>query len=185
VPTFAGRERERLIALAEVDGILYPEWPVLEETTYANALRGRITATRRDQLGREQRVAHDAFLRCVRAALAAGDLELPRSVTLDHLIFTLATFSTGLFAPISRGLPDLAEKRSDPTGAMRRLGSAFLDGIGWKPLTSEWNYHATLDRIYSECFPPAFLDELGLVSSRPINQARPQRTRARRRPAQE
>jgi AcrR family transcriptional regulator len=185
VPSFDARPRERLVALAEVDAILYPDWPVLEETTYANALRGRTSPARRDDLRREQRVAYESFLRCVGEAIAAGDLELPRSVTTDHLIFTLSTFSTGLFAPISRGLPDLAEKRPDPRAAMRRLGSAFLDGIGWKPLTSEWDYRGTLHRVYSEVFSPDFLDELGLESSRPTNEARPQRSRASRRPAQE
>jgi hypothetical protein len=114
-----------------------------------------------------------------------GDLELPRLVTPDHLIFTLATFSTGLFAPISRGLPDLAERRPDPRAAMRRLGSAFLDGIGWRPLTSEWDYRRTLQRIYSEVFSPDLLHELGLESSRPINEARPPRSRSSHRPAQE
>ena len=44
VPSFDARPRERLVALAEVDAILYPDWPVLEETTYANALRGRTSA---------------------------------------------------------------------------------------------------------------------------------------------
>ena len=185
VPSFEARPRERLVALAEVDAILYPNWPVLEETTYANALRGRTSPARRDDLRREQRVAYESFLRCVREAIAAGDLELPRSVTTDHLIFTLSTFSTGLFAPNSRGLPDLAEKRPDPRAAMRRLGSAFLDGVGWKPLTSEWDYRRTLQRIYSEVFSPDFLDELGVESSRPTNEARPQRSRTSRRHAQE
>ena len=71
---------------------------------------------------------------------------------------------------------------------MRRLGSAFLDGIAWRPLTAEWDYRETLHRIYTEVFPPEFLTELGLESSRPINQARPprsQRPPASRRPAQE
>ena len=68
---------------------------------------------------------------------------------------------------------------------MRRLGSAFLDGLGWRPLSSEWDYRRTLQRVYTEVFPPAYLDELGVESSRPINEARPPRTRASHRPAQE
>jgi AcrR family transcriptional regulator len=182
VPAFDARAREHLVALAEVDAILYPDWPVLEETTYANALRGRTSKARRDELRRVQRVAYESFLRCVNMGIDARDLELPARVDTDHLIFTLATFSTGLFAPMSRGLPDLVHHRPDPRAAMRRLGSAFLDGIGWRPLTSEWDYRRTLHRIYTEVFPPDFLDELGLESSRPINEAR---SRASRRPVQE
>jgi AcrR family transcriptional regulator len=185
VPSFDARAREQLVALAEVDATLYPDWPVLEETTYANALRGRTSKARRDALRREQRVAYESFMRCVTRGIEAGDLVLPSRVDTDHLIFTLATFSTGLFAPMSRGLPDLVHRRLDPRAAMRRLGSAFLDGIGWRPLTSEWDYRRTLHRIYGEVFPPDFLHELGLESSRSINEARPLRSRASRRPAQE
>ena len=185
VPSFDARPRERLVALAEVDAILYPAWPVLEETTYANALRSRTSAARRNDLRRAQRVAYESFHRCVTEGIDAGDLELPPPVDTDHLIFTLATFSTGLFAPISRGLPDLFEERADPRAAMRRLGSAFLDGIGWRPLTAEWDYRRTLHRVYAEVYSPDFLHELGLESSRSINEARPPRSRASRRPAQE
>jgi hypothetical protein len=148
-------------------------------------MRGRTSSARRDDLRQAQRVAYESFFRCVTDGVEAGDLELPPPVMIDHLIFTLATFSTGLFAPISRGLPDLAERRPDPRAAMRRLGSSFLDGIGWRPLTSEWDYRRTLHRIYSEVFSPDFLHELGLESSRSINEARPPRARASRRPAQE
>jgi AcrR family transcriptional regulator len=173
VPGFSARPRERLVALAEVDAILYPEWPVLEETTYANAVRGRVSPERRAALVREQRVAYESFSSCTVDALRAGDLALPRGVNADHLIFTLATFSTGLFAPVSRGLPDLESARPDPRAAMRRLGSAFLDGVGWRPLTTEWDYRGTLKRIYAQVFTAEFLDSLGLESSRSNNQARP------------
>jgi AcrR family transcriptional regulator len=175
VPDFDARTRERLVALAEVDAILYPDWPVLEETTYANTLRGRASANRQDDLRRVQQVAYECHLRAVRDGVAAGDLALPRGVTAEQLVFTLATFSTGLFAPDARGLPAVHddEDRPDPRAAMRRLGSAFLDGIGWKPSSTDWDYRETLRRIYSEVFPAEFLKELGLASSRPTNQARP------------
>ena len=185
VPSFNGRPRERLVALAEVDAILYPDWPVLEETTYANALRGRTSSGRRKALRAEQRVAYESFRRQVQEAIDAGDLVLMPGVDIDHLIFTLSTFATGLFAPFSRGAPDLVDKKLDPSAAMRRLGSAFLDGIGWQPLTAEWDYRDTLHRIYAEIFSSEFLDELGLQSSRPNNPARKPRSRASQRPAQE
>jgi AcrR family transcriptional regulator len=178
VSSFDARSREQLVALAEVDAVLYPDWPVLEETTYANALRGRTSMARRDDLRREQRVAYESFMRCVSKGIAAGDLELPPKVDADQLVFTLSTFSTGLFAPMSRGLPDLVDRRPDPRAAMRRLGSAFLDGLGWRPLTSEWDYRRTLHRVYTEVFPADLLYELGLESSRSINEA-PRRGRGR------
>ena len=80
-PPSPRRPRERLVALAEVDAILYPAWPVLEETTYANALRGRTSAGRRKELRAAQRVAYEAFLVEVNAAIVAGDLVCPRRST--------------------------------------------------------------------------------------------------------
>jgi AcrR family transcriptional regulator len=178
VRDFDARPRERLVALAEVDAILYPEVPVLEETTYANALRAGTSTARQDELRRAQRVAYESYVACVRAAVESGDLTLPRHVDAEQLIFTLATFSTGLFAPVSRGLPDGEDDHGDPRPAMRRLGSAFLDGLGWKPLTTEWDYRRTLRRVYADVFPADYLGELGLPSSSSINQARGPRRRA-------
>jgi AcrR family transcriptional regulator len=172
VPSFDARSRERVVALAEVDAILYPDWPVLEETTYANALRARTGAERQEDLRGVQRVAYEHHLEVVRGAIAAGDLELGPGGTVQQLVFTLATFSTGLFAPVSRGLPDFDSEATDPRPAMHRLGSAFLDGLRWRPLSAEWDYRETLRRVYDEVFPAEFLESLGLPSSRSINQAR-------------
>jgi AcrR family transcriptional regulator len=179
VPSFVARTREQVVALAEVDAILYPDWPVLEETTYANALRARTGPERQEDLRGVQRVAYEHHLELARGAIAAGDVELGSGATVEQLVFTLATFSTGLFAPVSRGLPDLESEAADPRPAMHRLGSAFLDGLGWRPLSAEWDYRETLRRVYDEVFPAEFLESLGLRSSRSINQARrSQRRRA-------
>jgi AcrR family transcriptional regulator len=163
VATWVARPRERLIALAEVDAILHPDWPVLDETICANALKARAAPERREALRRAQQVAYDAHLACVRDAVAAGDLTLPQGLTDEQLVLTLTTFSVGLFAPLSRGVPHLEHERRDPRAAMHRVGAAFLDGLGWKPLTGECDYRQTMRHIYSEVYPPGFLAELGLV----------------------
>jgi AcrR family transcriptional regulator len=185
VPSFAGRSRERLVALAEVDAILYPDWLVLEETTYANALRARTGPARQEDLRRVQRIAYESHLAVVREAIVAGDLELAHGASPEQLVSTLANFSTGLFAPVSSGLPDLEGEGLDPRAAMHRLGSAFLDGLRWRPLAADWDYRETLRRVYVELFPPDFLEQLGLPSSRSINQARRPQGRRPADPAQE
>jgi hypothetical protein len=45
---------------------------------------------------------------------------------------------------------DLAAKGIEPIDAMRRASVALLDGYGWKPLSSDWDYDATRKRIAQE-----------------------------------
>ena len=33
------------------------------------------------------------------------------------------------------------------------FGVIVLDGIGWKPLSAEWDYKKTIKRFYRELFP--------------------------------
>jgi hypothetical protein len=36
--------------------------------------------------------------------------------------------------------------------AVRSNLQAFLDGLGWRPLSTEWDYEATAQRVLSEVF---------------------------------
>jgi hypothetical protein len=36
----------------------------------------------------------------------------------------------------------------------------MLDGYGWRPLSSEWNYKATRQRVHQEAFPQRVVDEV-------------------------
>jgi AcrR family transcriptional regulator len=171
VPSFAARPRERLVALAEVDAILHPEWPVLDETICANALRVHAASERQEALRRAQREAWEVHLQCVRDGVRARDLALPRGLSDEQLVLTLTTFSIGLFGRLSRGIPHLEDDRSDPRSAMHRVGSAFLDGLDWHPLSSEWDYRETMRRIYTEVYPAEVLRELGIPASRSFHQS--------------
>jgi hypothetical protein len=35
-----------------------------------------------------------------------------------------------------------------------------MDGFGWRPLSSEWDYRSTMRRIHEELFPPVLIDRI-------------------------
>jgi hypothetical protein len=61
--------------------------------------------------------------------------------------------------------PPPAAGVGDPRVVLRRMGGRLLDGLGWRPLSSEWDYRATMARIYAEVFPPSLLAARGLLRS--------------------
>ncbi len=87
-----------------------------------------------------------------RDAVANGDLDLSLGITVEEVVFGLNAFSQGIFERI--GSPPPLVGVGDPRVVLRRMGGRLLDGLGWRPLSSEWDYRATMARIYAEVFPP-------------------------------
>lgn len=88
----------------------------------------------------------------VEKAVTSGDLILPDDMCLEQVTFALWSGSWGAMALImSKGnsakLAPMALERESFTNA--RL---LLDGFGWKPLSKDWNYRQTIDKIASQIF---------------------------------
>jgi hypothetical protein len=87
----------------------------------------------------------------VRDAVSRGDLVLPAGVAPEQMIFGLwSMYFGGLFLMSSD--VDLERKGgvTDPMNALRRGAGALLDGYGWRPLSTEWDYDATRKRVAKE-----------------------------------
>ena len=67
---------------------------------------------------------------------------------MEEVLFGLNAFSQGMFERI--GSPPPLVGVGDPRVVLRRMGGRLLDGLGWRPLSSEWDYRATMKRIYAE-----------------------------------
>ena len=85
-------------------------------------------------------------------AIEAGDLTLPEDMCFEQVTFAMWSASWGAMALImSKGssskLQPMMLERESFTNA--RL---ILDGFGWKPLSTEWDYKATLKKIAEEIF---------------------------------
>jgi AcrR family transcriptional regulator len=111
----------------------------------------------------------------------------PRSrvrMTLEETLFGLHALTSGIFER-------MGSCRRRPESGMRGRccaspASRLLDGLGWRPLTSEWDYRATMARIYDEILTPRLLASLGLhedpVARRPALGERRWLSRATREP---
>jgi AcrR family transcriptional regulator len=162
---FDGRPRERMVAFGEVTCLLYPRHVIPQVFAVAHAVMGKTSQDSQRRLRELQREDAELNASVARDAVVNGDLELSFGVTLDEVLFALDAMSQGMFERIS-SQPPLARVR-DPRVVMRRVGGRLLDGIGWRPLSTEWDYRATMSRIYAEVFTPRLLATLGLLEDPP------------------
>jgi hypothetical protein len=93
----------------------------------------------------------------VREAVAAGELTLPPKMYPEDLLFFMWASRWGASQIM----------RSDTPIALAGIGRAamaveislglMLDGFGWRPLSSQWDYKATRRRVHEEAFPAALV----------------------------
>jgi AcrR family transcriptional regulator len=90
----------------------------------------------------------------VLAAFEAGDLP-PGSLPPEHISMAMASVTVGshIMAEVP-GLKMLAGIE-DPVMMVRNNQDLLLDGMQWKPLLRDHDYHATDQRIRAEIFPEA------------------------------
>jgi len=87
-------------------------------------------------------------------AIASGDLVLPKGMAIEQVTFAMWSASWGAMALImSKGnsvkLSPMQLERESFTNA-----TLVLDGLGWKPLSKDWNYAQTIKNITEEIFQP-------------------------------
>jgi AcrR family transcriptional regulator len=163
IESFEARPRERLMAMGEVTAVLYPRHVLPQVVALSNAVRAKTSPQRRRALRALDREDHRLALGIVRDAVAAGDLELPGGLSAEELLFGIDAFVRGIFASIGSASSLEEIGVSDPRRPMRVLGRELLDGLRWRPLSTEWDYRETLRRIYRELYPPSVLAPLGLA----------------------
>ena len=89
----------------------------------------------------------------VRDAVAQGDLVLPEGQTAESVVFGLWTMTYGGLS-VTFGKPELSHVlQGDPFEALRHNQHVLMDGYGWQPLSTEWDYGATRERVLAEIFP--------------------------------
>ena len=153
---FEGRPRERMMAI----GLAYRLWASKypDDIRVTQVLRARsLSAKVRPELQQRLECAEEAC-RCevvelVTDAQAVGDLVLPDELQPGQIAFGLwaqcwGGWTLGLldFDLSDLGIQDVGEQ-------VMRHCQALLDGHGWRPLTTEWDYDRTRQRIVQEIFP--------------------------------
>jgi AcrR family transcriptional regulator len=159
--SFEARPRERMVAFGEVTCLLYPRHVMPHVFGVAHSVLERTSEASQERV-RELVQEDGALIEAVGLeAVERGDLELSFGMTLRETLFGLHALSQGVFEQVGSSPP--AGSVGDPRLLLRRLGGRLLDGLGWRPLSYEWDYRSTMARIYGEVFPPQLLARLGLI----------------------
>jgi AcrR family transcriptional regulator len=154
--TFSGRPRERMVALGEADELffrLYPDYLRAQQIIRIGSLLAKTSDERLATIQAQRSRMLGIATGVIRDGVAQGDLNLPPGMTAEEMAF-------GLFSLVLGGRT-LTGSRSelsvlgmvDPFRTIRQTTFLLLDGFGWRPLTTEWDYERTLRRVRQEVFP--------------------------------
>jgi AcrR family transcriptional regulator len=151
---FAGRARERIACMGVADQIfarLYPHAFRSELIIKLADLGDRASAQRSAGLSSQEGRCIGFVRDLVDEAVAVGDL--PAAVSTNKVMIALLSMIIGSHTLASNFRPLLGELGvTDPIFHLRDNIQILLDGFGWKPLSTEWDYAVTDKRIAIEVF---------------------------------
>lgn len=154
---FKGRSRERAQAIAFACGHfaqVYPDYYNVEMMLKSVSFWEKADPARQHeydmQTGRIFRVVH----RVVSEGLQAGDIPAGK-LPAEQIVFSIGSMAVGTQI-MARNIhaASIAGIHNTFQGVCQNM-SVVLDGLGWKPLSSEWDYKAVIARIKKEVFPDA------------------------------
>ncbi len=152
---FEGRPRERMTAIALGDEMFvaqFPDYSRSEELLNIESIFAKASEC-------QQQAMRDVEARCIGAvcgiasdAVTCGDMTMPEGSNIYDMCFGLYGMSFGcrVAGKICTTLHELMSP--DTLEVLRKNQQALLDGWGWRPLSSEWDYAATRRRAAAEAF---------------------------------
>lgn len=155
---FNGRTREKMAAIGMASELFmhkYPEHFRIEQLIRTDSLREKAAPERQEKLLLFEQQCIGTLTKVIQEAIDQGDLVLPETLSPEQLTFGLWALSVGGQSLMTTGmhLDELGIKT--PYEAVITNAQMMLDGVGWHPLTSEWDYMKTSLRIAEEVFPEA------------------------------
>jgi len=152
---FQGRPRERLIAVH----IAYMLNARLKPDQFMCVLSCKTSTVTEKASEKRRLVSFDketellALLNSlVKDAEEAGDLDVLKSRSIEAVTFCNWSMSFGTLALMMRAEEAQIVKKLDMQEALLHNICVSLDGLGWKPLSRDWDYHKTVERIHKEVF---------------------------------
>jgi len=152
---FEGPPRHRLAAIgvaAELFVRLYPNHFHVEQLIRSYSIWEKTSEQRREVMRSCEVRCMEIVAGVVRDALAVGDLQLPDPTTPEDLVFGLWSQTFGAYSIIATSDSLLQLGIAEPYEAVRQAIKMTLDGYGWRPLSSDFDYAALLEKIQTEVF---------------------------------
>jgi len=155
---FQGCSRFRMLAIAEAAERFVrqsPEHFKFEEILRLGSIWEKTSEKRRSIVRGCETSCMGTVAGIVRDAIANADLNLPKNISPEELVFGLWALTSGAYSIIetseSLGIWGLNE----PYETVRAHTSVLLDGYKWLPLSSDFDRNQLLKRIGSEVFGDA------------------------------
>jgi AcrR family transcriptional regulator len=154
---FQGRSRERARAIGFACchfAKVYPDYYNVEMMLKSHSFWEKADETRQHQYGMQIGRCFRTMHRIVTEGLQSGDLPQGK-MSAEQIVFSIAATSTGSHIMGHNSQAAIMAGIADPFQALCQTVDVLLNGLGWKPISSEWDY-ATVDRrIRKEVFPEA------------------------------
>ena len=151
--TFQARPREKLYGINALNfGFLHPYFREMLDF-HINRLSHQAGTARQKELFENENRVVETVAGVVREAIEIGDLKLPEKVDEYQIIFTLSSTTFGGYVMRESDSPVMKKWFDRIRFRDGVFGEIVLDGLGWKPLSTEWNYKETRKRFFREVFP--------------------------------
>lgn len=151
-----GLPRERLAGIgvaAELFVRLFPEHFRVEQLIRSASIWDKTSLKRRQLMHGCENRCMGIVAGIVRDGVAQQHLTLPEEMSPEDLVFGLWSLTFGAYSIIatSDALPEHGIR--DPYLAVRRNINMVLDGYGWTPLSTDYDYMQLFEVLQSEVFP--------------------------------
>ena len=118
-----------------------------------SSFRKKATPEHQRQLIKNEERIIEVISSIIREAVETGDLDFRKGVDEYKLLFTLMSTDIGGYVMKESDSPVMQKWFKKIKFMHGTFGRIVLDGMGWRPLSGEWDYRKTIERFYSEVFP--------------------------------
>lgn len=158
---FKGRSRERIRAIGVADALFVREIPncfEIQQLLKQASFWDRASNERRELHVMQAGRCFNALLTIVQEGIESGDLPQLK-IPPEQAAFAIIGVTVGSHLMSRHHDLRTLSKIDDSFKIVRQNQDLVLDGLGWRALSKDWNYHDTDCRIRKEIFPEAELPE--------------------------
>ncbi len=152
---FAGKSREKIVAILVADEIFDRTEPHYYRAEFIINLADLLKRAAPENRARLAEVDNQGLaIAPVIIEQAIQNGELPSGVSARHVMFSVMSMVIGFHVSSYEETEVVEEtvKIGDRFETLRDCVAKLLDGFGWRPLSSEWDYSKTVDRVRTELF---------------------------------
>ncbi len=162
---YDGPTRERVMAFFVAYDIwsqLNPVCQDLMRTLYSSSTLEKVSEDSRNGNQHLQMSIIDTVAQVVKEAADVGDITVSSGISPNEIVFGLWSLCFGGQQLLGTALPFSELGINDPDHALLRIVEATLDGLGWKPLSNDYDSEAIISSIRQSIFA----DEIGELANR-------------------